>query len=270
MSAGNGLYVGHVSHVRLLPFVHRFRYRVFSLAVDLDTLPDLAKRLWPLSHNRFNLLSVHDRDLGAADGTPPKRWVEQCLKAGGFEADRWRIVWHGFPRLWGFVFNPLSLYFCFDQEDRLRAVLHEVRNTFGERHSYLIAVEPGAAVIHQQCDKAFHVSPFFPIAGRYRFRLTAPGETLSIMIRYLDEAGATQLVAMQSGQRQPLTSMALLRAVLAHPLMTLKVVAGIHWQALRLWRRGAKFYRKPAPPAAPVSLLQPLSLSPSGPTRVPL
>lgn len=248
------LYRGTVSHVRLKPFIHRFRYRVFSLAIDLDALPTLGESLSLFSHNRFNLLAVHDRDLGRADGSCPKAWIETCLADAGISAARWRIIWHGFPRLWGFVFNPLSVYFCYDETGQLRAVMHEVRNTFGERHSYLLPVTGQGRVILQRCAKGFHVSPFFPIEGGYRFRLTPPGDRLSILIRYQDSAGEDLLHAAHTGARHALTRAAIIKAVLGHPLMTLKVVAGIHWEALKLWRRGARFHRKPAPPLAPVTM----------------
>jgi uncharacterized protein len=249
MPSGSTLYVGHVSHARLTPFRHSFRYRIFSLLLDLDALP----RARIFSHNRFNLLSFHDRDHGDGDGTPAKDWALAQLRAAGFAVDAgWTIKLLCFPRLWGFVFNPLAIYYCFDGSGACVATIQQVSNTFGERHSYILAAdaEPGRAIAR----KVFHVSPFMPVDGLYRFRLPEPNAALHVMIKYMDTQGALRLVATQSGTARPATSANLLRAVFGHPLMTLKVVAAIHWQALKLWRKGATFYRKPAPPAQAVSV----------------
>ncbi len=249
MQPGSTLYVGHVSHARLKPFRHSFRYRIFSLLVDLDRLPTSGI----FSHNRFNILSFHDADHGDGDGRPAKAWVFDQLQQAGFVPDAlWTIKLLCFPRLWGFAFNPLAIYYCCDARGACVATIQQVSNTFGERHSYILShvTEPG----HGAARKVFHVSPFMPVAGSYRFRLPEPAEKLAVMIKYLDSDGAAQLIATQSGTAQAATTPALLRAVLGHPLMTLKVVAAIHWQALKLWRKGATFYRKPAPPAQPVSL----------------
>jgi uncharacterized protein len=250
----SSLYVGTVDHVRLLPFRHAFSYRIFSLLLDLDERPALAARLKIMSHNRFNLLSFHDRDHGPGDGTDPKAWVLAQLQAAGFAADDgWTIRLLCFPRMLGFVFNPLAIYFCHDAGGTVQALLHQVSNTFGERHSYLLPAT-GAPVV-QACAKNFHVSPFMPVDGGYEFDVPPPGDTLAVTIRYAGPDGATRLVARQTGQRVPLRAGTLLRALLGHPLMTLKIVGGIHWEALKLWRKGAPFFRKPAAPQNAVSLL---------------
>jgi uncharacterized protein len=243
------LYIGHVSHARLQPFRHSFRYRVFAMLLDLDALP--TARLF--SHNRFNLLSFYDKDHGAGDGFSAKDWALQQLHTAGLSPDAgWTIKLLCFPRLWGFAFNPLAIYYCIDGLGALQASIQQVSNTFGERHSYILChgVEPKAARVR----KVFHVSPFMPLDGQYRFRLPLPAAQLSVMIKYLDTQGATRLIATQTGRSVPATSANLLWAVLAHPLMTLKIVAAIHWQALKLWRKGATFYRKPAPPTNPISI----------------
>ena len=251
----SSLYVGEVMHRRAAPH-HKLRYRVFSLLIDLDELPALDGRLRWFSHNRFNLLSFHDRDPGARDGAPPRAWVDAALAANGLETGG-RIALLCFPRLWGYAFNPLSIFFCYAPSGALRAILYEVRNTFGDKHGYLIEVppdQPADAVIAQACAKAFHVSPFLPIAGEYRFALKAPGERLAIQIRHLID-GAEALLAAHTARRQALTDSSLLRNVIRHPLMTVKVIAGIHWEALFLWLKGARFHPRPEPPRHDVTFV---------------
>jgi DUF1365 family protein len=251
------LYVGEVMHRRAQPY-HKLRYRVFSLLLDLDELPALGRRFRWFSHNRFNLLSFHDRDHGSCDGRPPRAWVDAALAANGI-ATGGRIALLCFPRLWGYVFNPLSIFFCYAPSGALGAILYEVRNTFGDKHGYLIEVPPDRtsddAAIAQACAKGFHVSPFLPLAGEYRFRLQPPGARLAIQIRHLLD-GAEALLATHSGWRQDLTDGALLSAVARHPLMTLKVIAGIHWEALRLWLKRARVHPRPTPPAHDVTFVR--------------
>ena len=256
-SLTSAIYRSTVMHHRVQPFRHRFTYRVFSLLLDVDEIPALPERLRLFSHNRFNVLSFHDRDFGPGDGTPPRAWVEQVLADHGHGAPVGRIKLLCFPRLWGYVFNPLSIYYIYDDQEALRTILYEVTNTYRDRHSYLLPVKDDDPVIRQACDKNLYVSPFIDMEARYHFRLKDPGETLNVAIREEQlvngHADGNVLFAAQSGTRQDLTDAALLRAVLAHPLMTLKVTAGIHWQALRLWRKGAKVFAHGTPPADPVS-----------------
>jgi len=235
-------------HARLAPVRHRFRYRVFSLLVDLDELPALVLRLRWLSHNRFNLMSLHDRDHGdARPGEGLRAWAERTLCAQGITPPRGRIELLCFPRLLGYVFNPLSLWLCHDREDRLQAVIYEVHNTFGGRHAYALPAAAGQdeGAVAQHCGKELYVSPFIPMEAQYGFRLKVPGEAFSLLIRERGAAGEILRAAI-SGRRRPLTDGELLKAFAAHPLMTLKVVAAIHWHALRLWRKGLRFHRDPA------------------------
>jgi DUF1365 family protein len=250
-------YFGAVMHRRLRPVRHRFAYRVFSCLIDLDELEALGKLRF-FGHNRFNLMSFHDRDHGPRDGGALKPWIEARLAGAGIDIAGGQVRLLCFPRVLGYVFNPLSIWFCFHANGRLRAVLYEVSNTFGERHSYLLVV-PAAAdgrTIAQSCAKAFHVSPFIPLTGRYAFRLRAPDARLAIAIREEDGDGPV-MVAAQNGRRLPFTSATVLHAFLRYPLMTLKVIAAIHFEALRLWRKGARFYRRPAPPPHPVTVTPP-------------
>jgi len=250
----SALYVGRVMHKRLRPFRHKFTYRVFSLVLDLDELPYLGLRRF--SYNRFNLLSFHDRDHGPRDGSPLRPWVEDALRRGGLEPDGGPIRLLCFPRVLGYVFNPLSVYFCYSRARRLRAVLYEVKNTFGDQFSYLIPVpaswQPGEPLL-QTCDKVFYVSPFIGMESRYRFRVEEPGGRLSLLIRQSVPEGEL-LIATHTGRRVALSDRALLQAFLSHPLMTFKVIGAIHWEALWLWVKGAVFHHRPSPPQEQLSL----------------
>jgi len=243
------LYAAQVMHRRLVAPYYRFIYRVFYLLLDIDRIDEAAGCSRLFSHNRFNLLSFHDADHG--DGRPGglRAWAEQVLAAQGIALDGGRIRLLALPRLFGFAFNPISLWYCEHADGRLRAVIAEVRNTFGERHSYLLASD-GAPLAYQQehhKEKCFHVSPFLDVAGRYRFRLTEPAARLRIAIHETRD-GRPLLDATLAGERRPLHSAGILRLAAAMPLMTLKVVAGIHWEALKIWLRGARFRKKPQPP----------------------
>jgi DUF1365 family protein len=242
------LYRGEVMHRRLRPFDHRFVYRVSSLLVDLDALPALDRRLRLFSHNRFNLFALHDRDHGPRDGTALRPWVEQHLRAQGIALAGGRIFLHCFPRLLGYVFDPISIYWCYGADGALRAVLCEVKNTFGEQCSYVLPAPPGRdprAPLRASCDKAMYVSPFIAMAARYRFRLDDPEARLELVIAESDRDGEL-LVASHTGERGRLSDRALLGAFLAFPLLTAKVIAAIHWQALRLWLKGARLEPRPA------------------------
>jgi DUF1365 family protein len=253
------LYFGRVTHKRLRPFGHRLAYRVFSLYLDLEELPALSRRLRLFSHNRWNLFSFFDRDHGARDGAALRPWLEDRLAEAGIDLQGGAVRLLCFPRLLGYVFNPLTIWFCYHASGRLAAVLYEVRNTFGEKHGYLIAVDPArapGAPILQSCDKGFYVSPFIGMTATYHFRLAEPDERLSVLIRQTTSEGDL-LVASQTGRRRHLDDTTLLRAFLKYPLMTLKVIAGIHWHAFRLWRKGAGIVPRPPEPDQAVTLVRP-------------
>ena len=250
------LYFGRVMHARLRPFRHHFAYRVFSLYVDLDELPALDRRLRLFSYNRWNLFSLRDRDLGPRDGGSLKTWIARHLTAAGIDLGGGRVRLLCFPRLLGYAFNPLSVWFCYDAEERLVAVLYDVSNTFGESHGYLFPVAPDRApgqAIEQQCAKRLYVSPFMDMSATYRFRLGEPGARLAIRIDQEDAEGRG-FVATHTARRAPLRDSTLLRACFAYPLMTLKVIGGIHWEALHLWRKGARLRPRPAPPPGDVTV----------------
>lgn len=257
----SALYIGEVMHHRLRPRPHRFVYRTFSLLVDLDELPALDRRLRLFAYNRPGLFSFRDRDHGAADGSAPRAWVEAALAKAGLAGASARIELLCFPRILGYAFNPLSLYFCRRSDGVLGAVIYAVRNTFGERHAYLIAVDPAEAAagpVRQSCAKAFYVSPFVPMEAGYRFRLTPPGDRFALAIRESDAEGDL-LVATQTARRVPLTDGTLARALVSHPLMALKVIGGIHWEALRLWLKGTALQPRPEAPPPAVSMPPPFN-----------
>lgn len=250
MNDAGALYPTKVMHRRLVAPFHRFVYRVFYVLLDVDRIGELARGLRLFSHNRFNLVSFHDRDHGSGEPGALRGWAESLLAREGIRLDGGRIRLLCLPRLFGFAFNPIALWYCEHRDGTPRAVIAEVRNTFGEKHCYLLASggRPLAYEGPHTKEKCFHVSPFLDLAGEYEFRFSAPAETVRLHIHETRE-GLPILDATLHGERRALTDRALLRQVLALPGMTLKVVAGIHWEALKLWLRGAKFHRKPEPPA---------------------
>ncbi|RCK47843.1 DUF1365 domain-containing protein [Thalassospira profundimaris] len=247
----SALYEGVVTHHRLRPKRHKLRYSVFSFLLDLDEIDDLSSRLRLFSRNRFNLFSFHDRDHADGANTNLRHRMETLLGRHGLGDCAHKIRLLCYPRLLGFVFNPLSVYFCYRADATIGAVLYEVSNTFGDRHSYLIPVgEHGLddkGVLRQSCAKGFYVSPFIDMVADYHFRIRVPGENVAVTIRETDAKGAF-LTAAFVGDRNALSDRKLFGAFIRYPLMTLKVVAGIHWEALHLWRKGMTFHKRPAPP----------------------
>ncbi|OYQ33801.1 hypothetical protein CHU95_13655 [Niveispirillum lacus] len=260
----HALYHCRVFHARYRPFRHAFSYKVWSLLLDIDRLDDLPS---PLTHNRPGLLSILDRDHGRRDGSPLRPWVEGVLADKGVHLSGGRILLFCFPRVLGYGFNPLSIFYGFGPDGDLRGVVYEVKNTFGDQHCYVIPTPNG--LLNHAHAKEFHVSPFFDIEGGYRFRLSLPGDHIGIDIHYDDAAGPL-LVATQTGQRRHLSTRSLWSALARHPLVTLKVIAGIHWEALKLWRKGAMFHRRPDPPVRLETLAErsARSISTTGQTMV--
>ena len=250
----SALYTGAVTHQRFAPRRHHLRYAMFQMLFDPDETPALSRRLRLFSHNAFNLVSFHDRDHG--DGRPSLRsWVEETLGGAGAPIDGGRILLLCMPRILGHVFNPLSIYFCHRADGSLAAMLYEVNNTFGERHSYLIPVtDPAGAPIRQSCAKAFHVSPFMDMAMTYDFQITRPGKTLATTVHGKDPSGALLITAAFTGARHDVTDATLARALLAHPFLTLKVVAAIHLEAAKLLLKGLRLHPHPPVPSEPVSV----------------
>jgi len=249
----SSIYEGRVFHQRHRPRKHRLNYRVFSLLIDLDELPGLDRDLKTFGYNRFNVLSFWDKDHGPGDGRPLRPYIGELLAKTGIDIGEGRVGLLCYPRYFGYVFNPLSVYYCHDETERLRAMIYEVSNTFGERHSYLVETEDrGNTVIRQSCAKNFHVSPFIAMEADYHFHVTKPGDKLTLLIDQTDKDGAL-LKAGFSGRRRALNDASLIGVVVRHPLMTLKVVAGIHWEALKLWSKGVKILTRPEAPAESVT-----------------
>jgi DUF1365 family protein len=239
----SGLYAGLVSHRRLKPRAHKLGYRVFMLLIDLDELADLSK-LKALGIGRFSLLGFDPKRHGDGSATPLKAQVEALLAGAGM-AHGGPVRLLAMPKVLGHAFNPLTVYFCHDAAGALSAILYEVNNTFGERHSYLIPA-PDAALIRQSCDKAFYVSPFMDMDLSYAFRVLRPAEQVLVAVDVSDAEGL-MLTTSFAGERRDLTDANLVRAWLTHPWMTLGALAAIHWEALKIWLKGEKVrVRKPA------------------------
>jgi DUF1365 family protein len=238
------LYRGAVMHMRLQPFAHRFRYGVTTALLDIDRLEETAGPLRLLSIDRFNLVAFHRRDHGPRDGSDLRPWVEARLAEAGRPAPA-RILLLSMPRLFGYAFNPLSVFYCYDATGLLESVVYEVKNTFGDQFPYVLAAESDAdgAVRHAQ-PKEFFVSPFIGMDQTYRFTIRPPGERLSVRIKQADARG-DYLIATQNGDAVALTDRALARLALATPWASVKVIVAIHWQALRLFLKGAKFLGHP-------------------------
>ncbi|MEO1703388.1 MAG: DUF1365 domain-containing protein [Pseudomonadota bacterium] len=250
------IYAGQVMHARLKPLGHRFSYRVFSALFDLDALT-AANRLSPLfSVNRRNLLAFFERDhLPKGSGHETLRdYINQLVTRAGLGTPE-RVLLLAYPRMFGFAFNPISVYYCYGADAELTALIYEVRNTFGERHTYFCGIKPGqvsAAGVRQERNKIFYVSPFIDMPMRYFFRMQPPGDTVKMRIFETDEVGDPLLSATFSGVKQHMTSANIVGQMFRLPFMTLKVVAGIHWEALKLWLKGARFHSRGKPPV-PVS-----------------
>lgn len=242
---------GRVLHKRLRPVEHKFSYGVFFVRVSVSRFNEAGNR-W-LSINGFNLLSLKTSDYGPRDGSSLLDWAQALLVREGVSSADGEIVLQTFPRILGYVFNPISVWYCFDRAGALRAAICEVSNTFGERHNYLVAhqdqrpIEPGDWLIAR---KVFHVSPFCEVRGHYRFRFEQTGERAFAQIDYYDGAEHTDklLITTISGEPEALTTSAALYAFFRYPLMTFGVVARIHLQAVKLWLKRVKFHAKPAPP----------------------
>jgi DUF1365 family protein len=234
------LLIGHVMHRRLRPVVNAFAYPVFFVRLPLDRLAEADNALFRV--DRPGLMSFRQKDHGPRDGSPLLAWMQALLRRQGLPDDG-AIVLQTFPRVFGYVFNPVSFWYCHDRSGALIAVLAEVNNTFGGHHEYLL-FNPDRSPLREgqelRADKAFHVSPFCEVEGGYRFRFILGERRVVAHIDY-DTAEGPLLLTAISGRTQALTTLALLAAFLRMPLLTFGVIARIHWQALKLWRKGVKF-----------------------------
>jgi uncharacterized protein len=239
------IYAGWVMHRRLSPTAHRFRYRAWWLFLDLDELAQLERGLRCFSLGRFNLFSLYERDYG--EGCAPlRKRIEAQLHEAGIDIHGGPIRLLTMPRAVGYAFNPLSVFYCYRANGHLAAIVYEVHNTFGERHRYIIETASNEdGVVRQEVGKAFHVSPFMAMDMHYAFRVGAPATIISLGITASDMRGGV-MHAVLKGQRHTLTDRALLRLFVTHPLVTLKVIGAIHWEAFRLWRKRIAIHSHPA------------------------
>jgi DUF1365 family protein len=250
-----GLYVGEVVHERFAPSRHGLRYKIFQILIDVDEAAAIGARSRVFSYNRPGLFSLHDADHGDGKGLSLRAFAEQSLTAAGLDLSGGRILIQCLPRVLGYVFNPLTLYYCHDAAGRLAAMIYEVHNTFGQRHSYVIPVDPDTAgPVRQSVGKVLHVSPFMGMDMTYAFQVRAPGEKVSTVIRGLGPDGAPLIFASFKGRRREFTDRALLSLFAAYPLLTFKVVAAIHYEAIKLLWKGLRLKPAPPPPAGPVTV----------------
>jgi len=254
VTLASGLYCGLVSHARVKPRKHRLAYKVFMLLVDLDELPGL--KLKTLGVGRFNLFGFDTKRFGPqgekdGSGRPLKAQIESTLTDAGI-ATGGPIRMLAMPQILGRAFNPLTVYFCHAANGTLSAILYEVNNTFGERHSYLIPA-PNAALIKQGCAKQFYVSPFMDMDLTYAFRILRPEDRVLVSVDTSDAEGLI-LAASFSGERRPLTDGELIKAWLTHPWMTLGTMAAIHLEALKIWLKGEKVRARPKKPERAVTV----------------
>ena len=238
----SSIYNGTVIHKRFKPKIHFFKYKVFSLLIDLSELDILDKRINFFSYNKFNLISFFDKDHGERDGSSLIKWVKKNLTNNQIDTEHIRIKLLCYPRILGYVFNPLSIFYVYNNDEKLISILYEVKNTFGEQHTYIFKVENNNFLQHN-CVKKFHVSPFIEMNCNYFFKILKPAEKISVIIDQY-QSNEKILYASQDGRRTDLTSSELIKSYLKHPLMTFKIISAIHFEAFKLWAKGIKFIKK--------------------------
>jgi DUF1365 family protein len=251
MKEAAALYVGRTVHQRFGPRPHRFAYKVFQLLLDVDRLGEALNGPRLLRQGRFGLFSFEPADHGFRDGSSLRAWAEDRLARAGVKASATRIRLLCFPRILGFVFNPISVWFVHGRDEALEAVIYEVNNTFGQTHAYVLPAA-GPGVQRQRADKRLYVSPFYKVEGEYRFAVSAPGDAFHLdIVKAVD--GRPDFTASLHAHRESLTDARLMSLFLGMPLMTLGVVAAIHWEALRLLLKKAPFGARPPGPDTGVS-----------------
>ena len=233
------IYSGFVTHRRFRPKRHFFNYKTFSLLIDLNEIENLGKKIKFFSYNKLNILSFYDLDHGPRDGSSLIQWVKNALAEAKINIGSGTIKLLCYPRFFGYVFNPLSVFYCYDKNLRLKAILYEVKNTFNEQHTYVFRASSSSNLILHKCNKKFYVSPFIEMKTFYNFRLSNPGNIINVFIKQGDDKG-TLLTACQVGKKLEMSSKNLLFQFLKHPLMSFKVILAIHFEALRLWIKGVK------------------------------
>ena len=243
MTKNSFIYTGTVIHKRFKPTVHSFNYKVFSLLIDLSELDFLDKNLKLFSYNKLNIISFYNKDHGPRDGSSLKNWVIDNLEKNQIKTNGIQIKLLCYPRIFGYVFNPLSVFYVYDKNKDLISILYEVKNTFGEQHTYVFKSKKDQNLIQHVCKKKFHVSPFIEMNCVYFFRLLKPGNKISVIIDQNDKEGKI-LYASQDGVKSELNNNTLIKTYLKHPLMTFKIILAIHFEAFKLWTKGIKYIRK--------------------------
>lgn len=256
MTAKSAIYTGRVVHRRFRPREHRLSYACYWLLLDLDEVDTLARRLRHFSYNRFNLFSLRDCDHGDGSARPLRRQIAKTLENAGIQAAESKVFLLTMPRVLWFCFNPLSLYYVFGRDGALIAIVYEVHNTFRQRHSYVVKISdrPQTAVSHDT-KKVFYVSPFLEMDLRYGFKTIAPEDSVHVTVTASDSVGK-KLKASLAGRAEPLTDKALRRLFLLSPLISVKVVAAIHFEALKLWWKGIQLVPRPAPPNSAATVIK--------------
>ncbi len=239
----SSIYNGKVIHKRFKPKEHFFKYSVFSLLIDLSELNQLDKEIKFFSFNKFNLISFYEKDHGSRDGSSLVAWVKKNLEANNIHFKNVKIKLLCYPRIFGYVFNPLSVFFIYNSNEKLISILYEVKNTFGEQHTYIFKVDDDLKLFQHNCSKKFHVSPFIEMDCNYFFRILKPEDKMSVIIDQY-QANEKILYASQDGKRVDFNSKELLKSYLKHPLMTFKIISAIHFEAFKLWTKGIKFIKK--------------------------
>ena len=240
----SNIYNGTVIHKRFKPKEHFFKYSVFSLLIDLSELDYLDKQVRFFSYNKINLISFYDKDHGNRDGTSIIDWVKKNLNQNNISSENVKIKLLCYPRILGYVFNPLSVFYVYNNQDKLIAILYEVKNTFGEQHTYIFKINNSDKLLQHNCLKKFHVSPFIEMDCKYFFRTLTPDKKMSVVIDQYDNNDDKLLYASQDGYIADLKSSELLKSYIKHPLMTFKIIIAIHFEAFKLWSKGIKFIKK--------------------------
>ena len=242
MIKNSKIYTGKVIHKRFKPKEHYFKYNVFSLLIDLNELEEINKYIKFFSYNKFNIISFYDKDHGDRDGSSIKLWVKKNLRNIGIMTEDISIKLLCYPRIFGYVFNPLSTYFIYNKHSELISIFYEVKNTFGEQHTYIFKAQDEKTV-QNKCKKKFYVSPFIKMDCEYHFKTLNPREQLSVVINQNDKDGKL-LFASQDGISKDFNNKNLILSYLTHPLMTFKIIGAIHYEAFKLWAKRIKLIAK--------------------------
>jgi DUF1365 family protein len=259
MVVENCFYIGHVMHKRDGALRHIFKYRTFSCLLNLDAIDSLTKEIPWFSRNRFNLMSFYDKDHGGRNGSDTKQWLVNILQEKTkINYSDCTIYILSMPRLLGYVFNPLSVYFIYHKNKSIQAIVYEVKNTDKQQHCYAHIIpenQRNSPILRHESNKGFYVSPFLPLEGTYAFTLRQPNERCAVAITYTHPEH--RLIATQSGVKHPFSARNVLKFSIHYAFMTLKIIGGIYMEAIRLRLKGAKFHRVPPPPSEPITVSTP-------------